>query len=259
VRSLEHELAGLCRKVAKRVLKEGKERSYKVTSKKVVRYLGPPRFEYGSADKTDQIGLVNGLVWTRVGGDTLPIEVATMPGKGKLMLTGKLGEVMKESAQAAMSYVRSRADRFGIDHKTFENVDIHMHFPETAQAKDGPSAGLGMTLALVSALTKIPVKQGIAITGEINLRGSAMTIGGLKEKTIAAHRAGITTVIIPKGNEKHIKDIPKKVRLGLKIIPVDHMDEVLKIALQLDDPDKFFKRDGPPAPAPTVGVPAGQA
>jgi ATP-dependent Lon protease len=259
VRSLERELAGLCRKVAKRVLKEGKERSYKVTSKKVVRYLGPPRFEYGSADKTAQIGLVNGLVWTRVGGDTLPIEVATMPGKGKLMLTGKLGEVMKESAQAAMSYVRSRADRFGIDHKVFENVDIHMHFPETAQAKDGPSAGLGMTLALVSALTKIPVRQGIAITGEINLRGSAMTIGGLKEKTIAAHRAGITTVIIPKGNEKHIKDIPKKVRAGLKIIPVDHMDEVLKIALQLDDPDKFFKRDGAAAPAPTVGVPVGQA
>ncbi|MBS2026837.1 MAG: endopeptidase La [Deltaproteobacteria bacterium] len=251
VRSLEREIASLCRKVAKRVLKEGKEKTFKVTSKKVMKYLGPPKFEYGSAEKKDQIGLVNGLVWTRVGGDTLPIEVATMPGKGKLMLTGKLGEVMKESAQAAMSYVRSRADRFGIDHKQFENLDIHMHFPETAQAKDGPSAGLGMTLALVSALTKIPVKQGIAITGEINLRGSAMTIGGLKEKTIAAHRAGIKTVIIPKGNEKHIKDIPKKVRAELKIVPVEHMDEVIKIALQLEDPEKFFKDLPTPAPAAT--------
>jgi ATP-dependent Lon protease len=259
VRSLEREIASLCRKVAKRVLKEGKDKEYKVTSKTVTRYLGPPKFEYGSADKKDQIGLVNGLVWTRVGGDTLPIEVATMPGKGKLMLTGKLGEVMKESAQAAMSYVRSRADRFGIDSKVFENLDIHMHFPETAQAKDGPSAGLGMTLALVSALTKIPVKQGLAITGEINLRGAAMTIGGLKEKCIAAHRAGIKLVIIPKGNEKHIKDIPKKVREGLQLIPVEHMDEVLKLGLRLDDPEKFFKElpsEGVPTiPAPTTPEP----
>ncbi len=241
VRSLEREIASLCRKVAKRVLKQGKERTYRVTTRKVTRYLGPPKYEYGTADKKDQIGLVNGLVWTRVGGDTLPIEVATMPGKGKLMLTGKLGEVMKESAQAAMSYVRSRADRFGIDHKLFENLDIHMHFPETATSKDGPSAGLGMTLALVSALTKIPVKQGMAITGEVNLRGGAMAIGGLKEKAIGAHRAGIRTLIIPKANEKHIREIPKKVRDQLTIIPVEHMDDVLKLGLRLDDPEKFFK------------------
>jgi ATP-dependent Lon protease len=259
VRALEREIASLCRKVAKRVLKEGKEGPYKVTMKKVIRYLGPPRYEYGSADKKDQIGLVNGLVWSRTGGDTLPIEVAVMPGKGKLILTGKLGDVMKESAHAAMSYVRSRADRFGIDHKVFENNDLHMHFPETSIGKDGPSAGLGMTLALVSALTKIPVKQGLAITGEINLRGSAMTIGGLKEKAIGAHRAGIKTILIPKGNERHIRDIPRKVREALTIIPVEHMDEVLKLALVLDDPEKFFKGLEAARPALPEAAPAAPA
>jgi ATP-dependent Lon protease len=242
VRNLEREIASLCRKVAKKVLKKGKEKKYRVTTKAVQRFLGPPKWEHGTADKANQIGVVNGLVWTPVGGDTQAIEVTIMPGKGKLILTGKLGDVMKESAQAALSYVRSRATKIGVDPKSFEHVDIHMHFPATAMGKDGPSAGLGMTLALVSAFTKIPVRAEIAITGEINLRGKAMVIGGLKEKAIGAHRAGIRTIVIPKENEKHIRDIPKKVRAEMKIIPVEHMDEVLRLGLALDDVDAYFRK-----------------
>jgi ATP-dependent Lon protease len=267
VRNLERTMSTVMRKVAKRVLKHGKERPYKVTSKTVEKFLGPRQFELKYKEKEDQVGLVNGLAYTSVGGIMLPIEVTTMPGKGKLILTGKLGETIKESAQAAMSYVRSRANKLGIDNRMFEEVDVHIHYPGAGSGVDGPSAGLAMTLALVSSLLKIPVRQDIALTGEVSLRGKAMIIGGLKEKAMGAYRAGVRTMIIPRDNVKDMPDIPKRVREKLKIIPVDHMDEVLRVALSLEDADAFFKQaaekfavkplDG--KPAEQTGAPMGVA
>jgi ATP-dependent Lon protease len=210
-----------------------------VDRKLAMKYLGTPRFRYGMAEAEDQVGIVTGLAWTEMGGEILTTEATTMPGKGKMIITGKLGEVMQESAQAAMSYVRSRADRFSIERKTFENYDIHVHLPEGAIPKDGPSAGVTMVTALVSALTRIPVRRDVAMTGEITLRGRVLPIGGLKEKTLAAHRAGIKTVLIPKANKKDLKDIPKKIRDQLTIIPVEFVDEVLRVALVLEKPDEF--------------------
>ncbi|MFM2152456.1 MAG: hypothetical protein RL199_891 [Pseudomonadota bacterium] len=241
VRTLERTVGTLARKVAKRVLKHGKDRKYVVTSKTVEKFLGPRQFELKYKETEDQVGLVNGLAFTQVGGIMLPIEVTSMPGKGKLILTGKLGDAIKESAQAAMSYVRSRASRLGIDHKAFEELDIHIHYPGAGSGVDGPSAGLAMTLALVSALLKVPVRQDLALTGEVSLRGKAMIIGGLKEKAMGAYRAGVRTMIIPRENVKDLPDVPKRVREKLKIIPVDHMDEVLRVALTLDDADKYFE------------------
>jgi ATP-dependent Lon protease len=241
VRNLERTVGTLARKVAKRVLKHGKERTYKVTSKTVEKFLGPRQFELKFKENEDQVGLVNGLAYTQVGGIMLPIEVTTMPGKGKLILTGKLGETIKESAQAAMSYVRSRANKLGIENKTFEELDIHIHYPGAGSGVDGPSAGLAMTLALVSALLKVPVRQDLALTGEVSLRGKAMIIGGLKEKAMGAFRAGVRTMVIPKENLKDVRDVPKRVREKLKIIPVEHMDEVLRLALALEDVDAYFK------------------
>jgi len=268
VRTLERTIAGVMRKVAKRVLRHGRERTYKVTSKTVERMLGPRQFELKFKEEQDQVGLVNGLAYTSVGGVMLPIEVTTMPGKGKLILTGKLGETIKESAQAAMSYVRSRAPRLGIDSKVFEDTDIHLHYPGAGSGVDGPSAGLAMTLALVSAILKVPVRQDIALTGEVSLRGKAMIIGGLKEKAMGAYRAGVRTLIIPRENVKDVPDIPRRVRERLEIIPVDHMDEVLRKALSIADPDGFLKTaaeklatDGDggsdkPVVVPGAGVPA---
>ena len=241
VRTLERTIATVLRKVAKRVLKHGKERVYKVTSKTVEKFLGPRQFELKFKENEDQVGLVNGLAYTQVGGVMLPIEVTTMPGKGKLILTGKLGDTIKESAQAAMSYVRSRANKLGIDNKTFEDLDVHIHYPGAGSGVDGPSAGLAMTLALVSAILKVPVRQDLALTGEVSLRGKAMIIGGLKEKAMGAYRAGVRTMIIPRENMKDLPDIPKGVRAKMKIIPVEHMDEVLRAALSLEDADAFFK------------------
>jgi ATP-dependent Lon protease len=246
VRTLERHIATVMRKVAKRVLKHGKEtpRVYKVTSKTVEKFLGPRRLEVNLREKEDQVGHVNGLAYTDVGGVMLSIEVTTMPGKGKLILTGRLGDWIKESAQAAMSYVRSRATQLGIDPKIFEENDIHIHYPTVPGPPggvDGPSAGLAMTLALVSALMKVPVRQDLALTGEVNLRGRAMVIGGLKEKTMGAYRAGVRTLIIPRDNLKDVREIPKRVRERMKIIPVDHMDEVLRLALSLEDPDAYFR------------------
>ena len=241
VRTLERTIGTICRKVAKRVLKHGKARTYKVTSKTVEKFLGPRRFQLKFKEKEDQVGLVNGLAFTQVGGIMLPIEVTTMPGKGKLILTGKLGETIKESAQAAMSYVRSRASKLGIEARTFEETDVHIHYPGSGSGVDGPSAGLAMTLALVSALLKVPVRQDLALTGEVSLRGKAMIIGGLKEKAMGAYRAGVRTMIIPRENLKDMPEVPKRVRERLKVIPVDHMDEVLRVALTLDDADAFFK------------------
>ncbi|MGK5509579.1 endopeptidase La [Brevibacillus formosus] len=230
VRNLNREAANVCRKAAKLIV-SGEKKRVVVTAKTLETLLGKPRYRYGLAEKKDQVGSVTGLAWTQAGGDTLNVEVSILPGKGKLTLTGKLGDVMKESAQAAFSYIRSRADQWGIDPSFHEKNDIHIHFPEGAIPKDGPSAGITMATALVSALTKIPVKKEVGMTGEITLRGKVLPIGGLKEKCMSAHRAGLTTIILPKDNEKDIEDIPESVRGELTFYPVDHLDEVLRHAL----------------------------
>ncbi|MBW1811286.1 MAG: endopeptidase La [Deltaproteobacteria bacterium] len=241
VRNLEREIASVCRKIAKKVLKDGKEIKVRVTGKSISRYLGIPKFRRGQLEEEDRVGLANGLAWTEVGGELLHIEVTIMPGKGKLIITGKLGEVMQESAQASLSYVRSRAELFGIDPSFHETKDIHIHVPEGATPKDGPSAGITMATALVSALTCVPVRRDTAMTGEITLRGRVLPIGGLKEKVIAAHRAKVSHVLIPEDNEKDLKDIPKAIRSTLAFHTVAHTDEVLRLALKLSDPDSFFK------------------
>ncbi len=242
VRGLERELASICRKMAREVLKHGKEKRMRVTESRVQKYLGAPRYRYGRAEQRDEIGLTTGLAWTQVGGEILMTEVSILPGKGKLIITGKLGDVMQESAQAAMSYVRSRADLLGLDRNFYSKVDIHIHVPEGAMPKDGPSAGITMATSLVSALLRTPVRKDIAMTGEITLRGRVLPIGGLKEKALAAHRAQMRTILVPKDNEKDIPEIPKSVRNDLEIIPVEHMDEVLRHALVLDDGEAFFLR-----------------
>lgn len=230
VRNLEQQISAVCRKAAKQVV-SGQKSSVQVTSDTVKEFLGPPKFRFGVAEEFDQIGAVTGLAWTEVGGDTLVIEVTVMPGNGKLTLTGQLGDVMKESAQAAFSYTRSRVEALNIAKDFHEKVDIHIHIPEGAIPKDGPSAGITMGTALISALTNIPVSREVAMTGEITLRGRVLPIGGLKEKSLAAHRAGIRKVIIPKDNVKDIEEIPESVRKELTFIPVAHMDEVLEHAL----------------------------
>ncbi|MGC4376223.1 endopeptidase La [Fictibacillus sp. Mic-4] len=230
VRNLERQIAGLCRKAAKQLVSEEKKRVV-ITAKNLENYVGKPRFRYGQAEMEDQVGAATGLAYTTAGGDTLSIEVALSPGKGKLILTGKLGDVMKESAQAAFSYVRSKADELGIDPDFYEKTDIHIHVPEGATPKDGPSAGITIATALVSALTGRPVRKDVGMTGEITLRGRVLPIGGLKEKSLSAHRAGILKVILPEENEKDIDDIPESVREDLTFIPVSHLDEVLKHAL----------------------------
>ncbi|MCM3078091.1 endopeptidase La [Brevibacillus invocatus] len=230
VRNLNREAANICRKAAKLIV-SGEKKRVVVTAKTLEALLGKPRYRYGLAEKKDQIGSVTGLAWTQAGGDTLNVEVSILPGKGKLTLTGQLGDVMKESAQAAFSYIRSRAEEWGIDPVFHEKNDIHIHVPEGAIPKDGPSAGITMATALVSALTQIPVKKEVGMTGEITLRGRVLPIGGLKEKCMSAHRAGLTTIVLPKENEKDIDDIPESVRSELTFHPVEHLDEVLRIAL----------------------------
>jgi ATP-dependent Lon protease len=230
VRNLEQLIASLCRKAAKEIVRD-EDKTVTINAPDIKDYLGPAKFRYGMAEEADQVGAVTGLAWTEVGGDTLVIEVTVMPGNGKLTLTGQLGDVMKESAQAAFSYTRSRAEQLKIPQDFHEKNDIHIHIPEGAIPKDGPSAGITMATALISALTNIPASRQVAMTGEITLRGRVLPIGGLKEKTMAAHRAGIRKVILPKDNEKDIQDIPESVRNDLTFIPVAHMDEVLKHAL----------------------------
>ncbi|MGZ6134587.1 MAG: endopeptidase La [Myxococcaceae bacterium] len=258
VRSLEREIAAVFRKVARDVLKNGK-RPIRVDRKQTMKYLGVPRYRFGEVEREDQVGIVTGLAWTEMGGELLTTEATVMPGKGKLIITGKLGEVMQESAQAAMSYVRSRADRFGIDRRFAETCDIHIHLPEGAIPKDGPSAGVTMATALVSALTKIPVRRDVAMTGEITLRGRVLPIGGLKEKTLAAHRAGMKTVLIPKENRKDLRDIPKRIRDQLRIIPVEYVDDVLREALLLEKPDEFFRKTLPEAEQVPAAAPPASA
>jgi ATP-dependent Lon protease len=242
VRSLEREISTICRKIAKEVvaMDDGRVAKFKMTPRSIPKYLGPHKFRSNRKEEKDEIGLTNGLAVTMHGGDLLANEVTVLPGKGKLVLTGKLGDVMQESAQAAMSYVRSRAQAFGLDRDFYQKIDIHVHFPEGAIPKDGPSAGITMVTALVSALLRIPVRRDIAMTGEITLRGRVLPIGGLKDKILAAHRADIFTVIIPKENRKDLKDIPKRVLKVMKIVAVEHVDEVLRNALALEEPGKFL-------------------
>ncbi|UYO34648.1 endopeptidase La [Bacillus zhangzhouensis] len=230
VRGLERQLAAICRKAARAIVAEDRKR-ITVTEKNLSEFLGKRLYRYGQAETTDQVGVVTGLAYTTVGGDTLSIEVSLSPGKGKLLLTGKLGDVMRESAQAAFSYIRSKADELNIDPHFNEKHDIHIHVPEGAVPKDGPSAGITIATALVSALTGRPVSKEVGMTGEITLRGRVLPIGGLKEKALGAHRAGLKTIILPKDNEKDIDDIPESVREGLTFIPVSHLDEVLEKAL----------------------------
>ncbi len=232
VRSLEREISKICRKVVKDLLLNPRKTIVEVNSEVLDKYLGVKRFHYGLAEEKDQIGQVTGLAWTEVGGELLTIETAVIPGKGKHSATGKLGEVMKESIEAAMTVVRSRSEILGIDNELFQNNDIHIHVPEGATPKDGPSAGVGMCTAIISALTKIPVRACVAMTGEITLRGEVLPIGGLKEKLLAAHRGGITTVLIPAENEKDLAEIPENIKKNLDIIPVHWIDEVLQVALQ---------------------------
>jgi ATP-dependent Lon protease len=232
VRSLEREVSKICRKVVKDLLLKIEKTKVVVDSESLDKYLGVKRFHYGLAEEEDQIGQVTGLAWTEVGGELLTIETAVIPGKGKHSATGKLGDVMKESIEAAMTVVRSRSKIFGIDNELFQKNDVHIHVPEGATPKDGPSAGIGMCTAIISALTKIPVRASVAMTGEITLRGQVLPIGGLKEKLLAAHRGGITTVLIPAENEKDLADIPENIKQNLEIKPVHWIDEVLEVALQ---------------------------
>lgn len=230
VRSLERQLAGICRKTAK-IIVSGDKKRVVIAEKNVEEFLGKTMFHYGQAEVENQVGVANGLAYTSVGGDTLQIEVSLSPGKGKLILTGKLGDVMKESAQAAFSFVRSKTEKLQIDANFHEKYDIHIHVPEGAVPKDGPSAGITIATALISALTNRPIRKEVGMTGEITLRGRVLPIGGLKEKSLAAHRAGLTKIIIPQNNEKDIDDIPESVRKALTFVPVSHVDEVLEHAL----------------------------
>jgi len=231
VRNMEREIASMLRKVARKVVLEGREYSIEITAERLSEYLGVPRYRASRQEERHEVGLATGLAWTEVGGEILPIEVTLMPGKGALRLTGKLGEVMQESAHAAMSFVRSRAEEYGIPRDFNRRLDVHIHVPEGAIPKDGPSAGITMCAALVSALTRKRVRHDVAMTGEITLRGKVLPIGGVKEKLLAAHRIGVSTVILPRENEKDLADVPKNVIEGVRVELVDHIDEVLKIAL----------------------------
>ncbi len=257
VRNLERQIANCCRKSAREIVTEDLKKNlgtkkkidgdskggkvYQITPKKIKELLGAPRYKHGKIEGEDEIGLTNGMAWTEVGGDLLPVEVSVVPGKGKFTITGSLGDVMKESCAAAMSYVRSRGPLFGLDKDYYSNLDVHIHAPEGAIPKDGPSAGIAITTSIVSAITKIPVKRIVAMTGEVTLRGRVLGIGGLKEKILAAHRGGIKTIIIPKENEKDLKDIPKEVLKDLKMIMVDHVDQVLVNALAIKNAKELFK------------------
>jgi ATP-dependent Lon protease len=230
VRNLEREIANVMRKVA-RTVAEGRKRKTVVDIKKLSELLGPPRFEYGELESEDQIGAATGLVVTEVGGDVVSVEVTKMAGKEDFILTGQLGEVMRESARAALSWIRSRADQLGINRETFEKNTLHIHVPAAAIPKDGPSAGITMATAMVSAFTGIAVRKDVAMTGEITLRGRVLPIGGLKSKILAAHLSGAKRVILPQKNEKDLRDIPEEIRKQIKLVLVDSMDQVLEHAL----------------------------
>ncbi|MCB2183146.1 MAG: endopeptidase La [Desulfobulbaceae bacterium] len=243
VRNLERSIASICRKIARDRLKKKKNKQYRVSESSIAKYLGVPRYRYGQAEEKDEVGLSTGLAWTEVGGELLQIETVLMPGNGKLTITGKLGDVMQESAQAALSYVRTRASRLGLASDFYQKLDIHVHVPEGAIPKDGPSAGITMALSMVSALLRIPVRKDIAMTGEITLRGRVLPIGGLTEKLLAAKRGNIKNVLIPRENERNLKEIPAKVLRRIDIELVEHMDDVLERALAVKDGESVFKED----------------
>ncbi len=257
VRSLEREIANLARKSVKEIV-AGDRKEVRITRRNLDKFAGVRKFRYGEAELEDQVGATTGLAWTEVGGELLTIEAVTVPGKGKMTITGKLGDVMQESIQAARSYVRSRSPMLGIKADVFDKVDIHIHVPEGATPKDGPSAGIAMVTSIVSVLTKIPVRASVAMTGEVTLRGRVLPIGGLKEKLLAALRGGLKTVLIPKDNAKDLADIPDNVKKGLEIIPVASVDEVLKRALTRQPeplpPEEEVQAVPPPPEATTVGA-----
>jgi ATP-dependent Lon protease len=255
VRSLEREISKICRKVVKQLLLKSQDKKIQVSAKNLDKFLGVRRFSFGVAEKQNQVGQVTGLAWTEVGGDLLTIEVATMPGKGNVQRTGSLGDVMKESVEAARSVVRARARRMGIRDEVFEKTDLHVHFPEGATPKDGPSAGIAITTALVSALSGIPVRADVAMTGEITLRGEVLAIGGLKEKLLAAHRGGIKTVMIPEENVKDLAEIPDNVKNRLEIVPVKWIDKVLEVALERQ-PVPLTDEEAAAAPVKSGDAPA---
>jgi ATP-dependent Lon protease len=255
VRALEREMSKICRKVVKELVREGEHRKVSVSARNLDKYLGVRRYTFGMAEKNNQVGQVNGLAWTEVGGELLTIEAATMPGKGKMTTTGKLGEVMQESVQAALSVVRARSRRLGIQDDFYQKNDIHIHLPEGATPKDGPSAGIGICLAMVSALTGIPVRADVAMTGEITLRGEVLTIGGLKEKLLAAHRGGIKSVLIPEENVKDLAEIPDNVKNRLEIHPVKWIDQVLEMALERK-PEPLAEQADAAAIPPVTETPA---
>jgi ATP-dependent Lon protease len=232
VRNLEREIAKICRRTVRAMLQDTKRKRAVVRPQSLQKYLGVRRFRYGRAEDSNAVGQVTGLAWTEVGGELLTIEAAVMPGKGKLIHTGQLGEVMQESIQAAMTVVRSRAEVLGIEEEFHAKSDVHIHVPEGATPKDGPSAGIGMCTALVSSLTEIPVRADVAMTGEITLRGEVLPIGGLKEKLLAAHRGGLGIVLIPEENRKDLVEIPKNIKDALDIRPVRWIDDVLEVALE---------------------------
>ena len=241
VRNLDRQIAQICRKVALRVA-EGKPTPRHIVRQSLARYLGPPRYGFLEQETFDQVGVATGLAWTEAGGDTLSIEVTVMPGKGQLILTGQLGEIMQESAQAALSYTRSRAEDLGIGDIDFDKVDLHVHVPEGAVPKDGPSAGVTIATALISALTGRVVNHDVAMTGEITLRGRVLAIGGLREKALAAHRAGLKTMLLPKTNRRDMSELPKGLRRRLNFVFVDSMDQVLPVALGEDIDDSLVSR-----------------
>jgi ATP-dependent Lon protease len=256
VRNLEREIASLCRKIARKKAKNRDLKKFQISERTVHKFLGPPRFKHGQIEEQDQVGMVTGLAWTQVGGELLCIESLIMTGKGGLTVTGKLGDVMKESAQAAVSYVRSRAEQLGIDPKFYRKFDIHIHIPEGAIPKDGPSAGIAMCSSLVSTLTRLPVRRDLAMTGEITLRGRVLPIGGLKEKILAAHRGGIKKVLIPKENEKDLKDIPAAIAKQMEMVLVEDLDEVLSHALIVKEGDTLFKKHDIVLDVPTDTMPS---
>jgi ATP-dependent Lon protease len=244
VRNLEREISSICRKIARRVVVDGADYFAEITPEKVTDLLGVPRFRATTAEEKNEIGIATGLAWTEVGGELLVTEATLMPGKGKLMLTGKLGDVMQESAQAAMSFVRSKVAEYGLPPDFYKSMDVHVHVPEGAIPKDGPSAGITMATAMISALAKVAARKDVAMTGEITLRGKVLPIGGVKEKVLAAHRAGVKNIVLPKDNEKDLADIPKNVLDSLNVFMVESMDEVLKLALEGPVPQPALGADG---------------
>jgi ATP-dependent Lon protease len=264
VRNLEREIGNICRKVARKVVKSGPKHKEELNASNVVEFLGVPKFRDSEVHEKSEIGLVTGLAWTEVGGSILSTEVQVLDGKGKLTITGQLGDVMQESAQAALAYIRSKAQALGLSREFYRNVDLHLHVPEGAIPKDGPSAGITMATALASALAKIPVRRDIAMTGEITLRGKVLPIGGLKEKLLAALRAGIFEVLLPRGNEKDLTELPDNIKNAMKLHFVDSMDEVLALALESPLPSQVpaeaevLAAVPPPAPDVTTGQVAHQ-